>query len=130
MISDNGPQFISEIFEDLSYRLGIQHVKTVMYRPQSNRTVRVNRDLLQMIASYINENHETWDQFLREFAYALRMAVNETTGKTPAELFLGSKLITPFQKLVMVSDGTEFAVGDIEKLFEVARNNTKVKHEK
>ncbi|GFX51108.1 transposable element Tcb2 transposase [Trichonephila clavipes] len=29
----------------------------------------------------------------------------------------------------MVSDGTEFAVGDIERLFEDARRNTKTKHE-
>ncbi|GFS97211.1 uncharacterized protein TNCV_715631 [Trichonephila clavipes] len=50
--------------------------------------------------------------------------------KTPAELFLGQKLIAPFQKLVMVSDGTEFAVGDIERLFEEARRNAKAKHEK
>ncbi|GFX31566.1 hypothetical protein TNCV_688141 [Trichonephila clavipes] len=50
-------------------------------------------------------------------------AVNETTGKTPAELFLGRKLITPFQKLVMVSDGTEFVVRDIERLFGEARRN-------
>ncbi|GFS83927.1 uncharacterized protein TNCV_2363581 [Trichonephila clavipes] len=83
-----------------------------------------------MIASYVNDNRETWDQFLREFAYVLRTTVNETTGKTPAELFWGRKLITPFQKLVMVSEGTEFVVGDIEKLFEEARKNTKVKHEK
>ncbi|GFW93312.1 uncharacterized protein TNCV_2604301 [Trichonephila clavipes] len=83
-----------------------------------------------MIANYVNEQHDTWDQFLREFAYAIRTAVNETTGKTPAELFLGKKLITPFQKLVMVSDGTEFAVGDIERLFEEARRNTETKHEK
>ncbi|GFY10160.1 uncharacterized protein TNCV_360271 [Trichonephila clavipes] len=83
-----------------------------------------------MIANYVSEQHDTWDQFLREFAYAIRTAVNETTGKTPAELFLGRKLITPFQKLVMVSYGTEFAVGDIEKSFEEARRNTKTKHEK
>ncbi|GFT05152.1 uncharacterized protein TNCV_531891 [Trichonephila clavipes] len=83
-----------------------------------------------MIANYDNEQHDTWDQFLREFAYAIRTAVNETTEKTPAELFLGRKLITPFQKLVMVSDGTEFAVGDIERLFEEARRNTETKHEK
>ncbi|GFY08214.1 uncharacterized protein TNCV_1356261 [Trichonephila clavipes] len=82
-----------------------------------------------MIANYVNEQHDTWDQFLREFAYAIRTAVNETTGKTPAELFLGRKLITPFQKLVMVSDGAEFAVGDIERLFEEARRNTETKHE-
>ncbi|GFV47746.1 uncharacterized protein TNCV_2653091 [Trichonephila clavipes] len=98
-------------------------------KPQANRTERVNRDLVQMIANYVNEQHDTWDQFLREFAYAIRTAVNETTGKTPAELFLGRKLITPFQKLVMVSDGTEFAVGDIERLFEKARRNTETKHE-
>ncbi|GFY30374.1 uncharacterized protein TNCV_4066241 [Trichonephila clavipes] len=90
-------------------------------RPQANRTERVNRDLVQMIANYVNEQHDTWDQFLIEFAYAIRTAVNETTGKAPAELFLGRKLITPFQKLVMASDGTEFAVGNIERLFEEAR---------
>ncbi|GFV74290.1 uncharacterized protein TNCV_5127331 [Trichonephila clavipes] len=30
----------------------------------------------------------------------------------------------------MVSDGTEFTVGDIERLFDEARRNTKAKHEK
>ncbi|GFW91452.1 retrovirus-related Pol polyprotein from transposon 412 [Trichonephila clavipes] len=130
LISDNGPQFISDIFENLSERLGIRHVKTVVYRPQANRTERVNRDLVQMISNYVNEQHDTWDQFLREFAYAIRTAVNEITGETPVELFLGRKLITPFQKLVMISDGTEFAVGDIERLFEEARRNTETKQEK
>ncbi|GFW87828.1 retrovirus-related Pol polyprotein from transposon 412 [Trichonephila clavipes] len=130
LINDNGPQFISDIFENLSERLGIRHVKTVVYRPPANRTERVNCYLVQMIANYVNKQHATWDQFLREFAYAIRTAVNETTGKTPAELFLGRKLITPFHKLVMVSDRTEFAVGDIERLFEEARRNTETKQEK
>ncbi|GFW54372.1 retrovirus-related Pol polyprotein from transposon opus [Trichonephila clavipes] len=111
-------------------RLGIGHVKTVVYRPQANRTERVNRDLVQIIANYFTEQHDTWDQFLREFAYAILTAVSETKGKTPAELFLGRKLITLFQKLVMVSDRTEFAVADMERLFEEARQNTKAKHEK
>ncbi|GFY25967.1 uncharacterized protein TNCV_1917171 [Trichonephila clavipes] len=84
---------------------------------------------MQMIANYANQQHDTWDQFLREYAYGIRTTVSETTGKTPAELFLGRKLVKPFQKLVMVSDGTEFAVGDIKKLFEEARRNTETKHE-
>ncbi|GFY31730.1 retrovirus-related Pol polyprotein from transposon 17.6 [Trichonephila clavipes] len=81
LISDNGLQFVSDIFEKLSERLGIRHVKTVVYRPEANRTERVNRHLVQMIANYVNEQYDTWDQFLREFAYAIRTAVNETTGK-------------------------------------------------
>ncbi|GFU25412.1 hypothetical protein TNCV_1488671 [Trichonephila clavipes] len=59
-----------------------------------------------------------------------RTAVHETTGKTPAELFLGSKPIPSFQKLVMVLDGVELAVGNIEKIFKETRQNTRVKHEK
>ncbi|GFV71905.1 retrovirus-related Pol polyprotein from transposon 297 [Trichonephila clavipes] len=58
LISDNGPQFISDIFENLNERLHISHVKTV-YRPQANRTERVDRDLVQMIANYVNEQHDT-----------------------------------------------------------------------
>ncbi|GFX09585.1 uncharacterized protein TNCV_2029511 [Trichonephila clavipes] len=99
-------------------------------RPEANGTDHVNHDLVQMIANYVNDQHDTWDQFLREFAYAIRTAVNEATVKTLAELFFGRKLITPFQKLVMVSDGTEFVVGDIERLFDEGRRNTKDKHEK
>ncbi|GFV98118.1 transposon Tf2-9 polyprotein [Trichonephila clavipes] len=83
VISDNGSQFISDIFENLSERLGIRHVKTVVYRPQANRTECINHDLVQMNANYANEEHGTWDQFLCEFAYAIRTAVNETTGENP-----------------------------------------------
>ncbi|GFW08918.1 hypothetical protein TNCV_3474701 [Trichonephila clavipes] len=93
MFGDNGPQLISEVFEHLSNRLGKKHVKTiVIYRPQSNRTGKVNRDLLQMIASFVNDNHDTWDQFLYEFAYALRTVVHETTGKTS---YLGTESLLP-----------------------------------
>ncbi|GFT72341.1 retrovirus-related Pol polyprotein from transposon 297 [Trichonephila clavipes] len=120
LISDNGPQFISDVFEHLSHRLDIKHMKTVTYRPQSNLTERVNRNLVQMIASFVEENHENWDQFLHEFAFALRTAVNETTNKTLAELFLGRKIITPFSKLINV---TEYVGRNIERLFDEARRN-------
>ncbi|GFY08285.1 retrovirus-related Pol polyprotein from transposon 297 [Trichonephila clavipes] len=81
LISDNGAQFISDVFEHLSHRLDIKHMKTVTYRPQANLTERVNRNLVQMIASFVEENHENWDQFLHEFAFALRAAGRKQVGK-------------------------------------------------
>ncbi|GFT94114.1 uncharacterized protein TNCV_603931 [Trichonephila clavipes] len=54
------------------------------------------------------ENHDNWDRFLHEFSFALRTAVNETTVKTPAELFLGRKIITPFCKLELSMEGAEY----------------------
>ncbi|GFS92371.1 retrovirus-related Pol polyprotein from transposon 297 [Trichonephila clavipes] len=128
LISDNGPQFISEVFEHLSHRLDIKHMKTVTYRPQANLTERVNRNLVQMIACFVEENHENWDRFLHEFAFALRTSVNETTNKTPAELFLGRKIITPFSKLINVTEGAEYVGRDIEKLFDEARQNMRKQH--
>ncbi|GFS96028.1 uncharacterized protein TNCV_4278031 [Trichonephila clavipes] len=103
-------------------------MKTVTYRPQANLTERVNRNLVQMIASFVEENHENWDQFLHEFAFALRMAVNETTNKTPAELFLGRKIITPFSKLINVTEDTKYVGRNIERLFDEARRNMRKKH--
>ncbi|GFX87441.1 uncharacterized protein TNCV_5042061 [Trichonephila clavipes] len=98
-------------------------MKTVTYRPQANLTERVNRNLVQMIACFVEENHENWDQFLREFAFAPRTSVNKTTNKTSAELFLGRKIITPFSKLINVTEGTEYVGRNIEKLFVEARQN-------
>ncbi|GFY24817.1 retrovirus-related Pol polyprotein from transposon 297 [Trichonephila clavipes] len=62
LISDNGPQFISEVFEHLSHRLEIKHIKTVTYRPHANLMERVNRTLVQMIACFVEENHENWNR--------------------------------------------------------------------
>ncbi|GFX41533.1 uncharacterized protein TNCV_3490701 [Trichonephila clavipes] len=103
-------------------------MKTVTYRPQANLTERVNRNLVQMIASFVEENHENWDQFLHEFAFALRTAVNETTNKTPTELFLGRKIITPFSKLINVTEDTKYVGRNIERLFDEARRNMRKKH--
>ncbi|GFU85734.1 uncharacterized protein TNCV_2434821 [Trichonephila clavipes] len=81
-----------------------------------------------MIACFVEENHDNWDRFLHEFSFTLRTADNETTGKTPAELFLGRKIITPFRKLVRGTDGAEDVGGNIEKLFDEARQNMQRQH--
>ncbi|GFY20939.1 transposable element Tcb1 transposase [Trichonephila clavipes] len=128
LISDNGPQFISDVFKHLSHRLDIKHIKTVTYRPQCNLTEKVNRTLVQIIAYFVEENHDNWDRFLHEFSFALRRAINETTGKTLAELFLGRKIITPFRKLVLVTNGAEYVGGNIEKLFDEVRQNMHRQH--
>ncbi|GFW56070.1 uncharacterized protein TNCV_374761 [Trichonephila clavipes] len=81
-----------------------------------------------MIACFVEENHENWDRFLHEFAFALRTSVNETTNKTPAELFLGRKIIIPFSKLINVTEGAEYVGRNIEKLFVEAKQNMRKQH--
>ncbi|GFV67109.1 uncharacterized protein TNCV_819181 [Trichonephila clavipes] len=76
-----------------------------------------------MIACFVKDNHENWDRFLHEFAFALHTLVNETTNKTPDELFLGRKIITSFRKLINVTEDAEYVGRNIEKLFDEARQN-------
>ncbi|GFW32859.1 uncharacterized protein TNCV_1774271 [Trichonephila clavipes] len=125
LISDNVPQFISDV---LSHRLDTKYIKTITYQSQAYSTERVNCTLVQMIACFVEENHDNWNRFLHEFFFLLRRAVNETTGKTPAELFIGRKIITPFRKLISVMDGAEYVGGNIEKLFNEARQNMRKQH--
>ncbi|GFS97676.1 retrovirus-related Pol polyprotein from transposon 412 [Trichonephila clavipes] len=128
LISDNGSQFLSEVFEHLSHRLDINYMKTVTYWPQANLTGRVNRNLVQMIACFVEENHEKRNRFLHEFAFVLRTSVNERINKTPAELFLGRKIITHFSKLINVTEGAEYVGRNIEKLLIEARQNVRKQH--
>ncbi|GFV98547.1 uncharacterized protein TNCV_4848761 [Trichonephila clavipes] len=81
-----------------------------------------------MIACFVEENHENWDRFLHEFAFALRTSVNETTNKILAELFLDRNIITPFNKLINVIEGAEYVGRNIEKLFVEARQNMRKQH--
>ncbi|GFW62263.1 retrovirus-related Pol polyprotein from transposon 297 [Trichonephila clavipes] len=105
------------------HRLDIKHIKTVTYWPQANLSERVNRTLVQMIACFVEENPDIWDRFLHEFSFALRTAVNETTRKTPAELFLGQKIITPFRKLEHVESALPLVVfTSLRKCREVKRS--------
>ncbi|GFY29178.1 uncharacterized protein TNCV_4723061 [Trichonephila clavipes] len=81
-----------------------------------------------MIACFVEENHDNWDRFLHEFSFALPTVDNETTDKIPAKLFLGRKTITPFRKLVRVTDGVEYVGGNIENLLAEARPNMQRQH--
>ncbi|GFU03629.1 uncharacterized protein TNCV_199761 [Trichonephila clavipes] len=103
LISDNGPQFISEVFEHLSHS------------PDDSLFCR-------------RKSRKLGPRFLQEFAFVLRTSVNETINKTPAELFLGRKIITPFSKLINVTEGAEYVERNIEKIFDEAKQNMRKQH--
>lgn len=100
ILSDRGTQFVSSIFKELCEKWSVTPKLTTAYHPQTNMTERVNRTLKCMIASYVDENHKKWDQYLPELRFALNSAVQESTGMSPAELQLGRKLQGPMDKLL------------------------------
>ncbi|CAF1425819.1 unnamed protein product [Adineta ricciae] len=99
ILSDNGPQFIAELFSEVLKSLRMGHKLTANYHPQTNMTERVNRTLKQQIRIYAQQNHKAWDAEIQKLAFAIRTSVNETTGETPAFLNFGRDLKVPLDLL-------------------------------
>lgn len=92
LICDNGSQFASREFKDMLNSYGVTIWYTAAYHPQANPTERVNRVIKTMMASYVKDNHRSWDKELPKLGFALQTAVHEATGYTPAYLNFGREL--------------------------------------
>lgn len=91
--SDNGVQFVSKEFKNLTDRYGVTHIRTATHSPQSNASERVNRSLLAAIRAYIPEDQQTWDSEISAIGSALRNNVHESTGYSPHYLVFGQNFI-------------------------------------
>ena len=68
ILSDHGSNFLSATMKETFKFLGIQHSKTVPYRPQSNGAVeRFHHSLMQMLRKTL-ENNRDWDELLPTLA--------------------------------------------------------------
>jgi hypothetical protein len=77
---------------------GIHHKFTTPYHPQCNLTERINRNVKNVIISYVHSNHKKWDEYLSSTALALRTAISDTTGFSPCLLNLGREIALPFDR--------------------------------
>jgi transposase InsO family protein len=105
IVSDNGPQFVSNLFQKFCETFGIKQNLTANYHPQSNMTERVNRTLKPLIAIYAQQQPQSWDKEIQKLAFAIRTTINETTGDTPAFMMFGRDLRGPLE--LLIGDPTE-----------------------
>lgn len=130
LVSDRGSQFTSHLLNRVCHQWGVVQKLTTAYHPQTNLTERINRTLKTMIASFVKNKHNTWDQWMPEFRYAINSAWQESTGFTPSEIALGRKLKGPLERLISKSpDPDQSAYSLLERqqslLEQVKRNVSK-----
>ena len=95
IVTDNGTQFVSHEFESYLANLHIRHLKSSLYYPRANGEVeRWNRVLKQTLQIASQEN-KPWKDAAVELLMAYRATSHQTTGKSPAELLHGRKMVTP-----------------------------------
>jgi len=72
VLSDCGPQFVSQFMHKLYRLLGIKVAASTAYHPQTDgQTECVNQELEQYLCVFVNERQDNWDKWLpmAEFAY-------------------------------------------------------------
>jgi len=128
ILTDRGGEFLGEVVELLYKRLGMTHLKTSAYRPQTDaKCERVHFSVHNMITKLVGNKHDRWPDLLGTVALAYNATVHTSTGYSPHELFysfapacsLDALVTTPMPEPVNNAD--EYALQAMERLQEAAR---------
>lgn len=127
LISDNGTQYTSSLFEEISKEYGITHRFTPPYTPQANPVERTNKVIETMIAQYLSETQRKWDELLPEFMFAINTSSHSSTGFSPAYLNYGRELRTPQTvhlppELIQDTD-PRLKAQEMQSIFKLVRDN-------
>ena len=94
IVTDNGPQFVSEEFQRFMSANGIKHVRCSPYHPASNGAAE---RLVQTVKKALRAGHlsgESLDHSLAAFLLKYRITPHATTGVAPCTLMFGREIHT------------------------------------
>ena len=98
--SDQGSNFMSGIFQQVMYELGIKQYKSSAYHPESQGALeRFHQTLKNMIRSYCFDTEKDWDEGIHLLLFAVRESVQESLGFSPFELVFGHAVRGPLKLL-------------------------------
>ena len=101
LLSDQGPEFESELFAQLMRWLEIDKLRTTSYKPSTNGVAeRFHRTLNSMLGKVVCDSQRDWDERLPLVMAAYRASPHNSTGFSPNQLFLGRENRMPLDLLM------------------------------
>lgn len=98
--SDQGTNFTSGLFAKMLQKLGITHVKSTAYHPESQGAIeRFHQTLKSNLRSYCTELGRDWEEVMPWLLLAAREVTQESTGFSPNELVSGHAVRGPLAML-------------------------------
>ncbi len=133
LLSDRGPNFLSQLMQEVCRLMGIHKVNTTAYHPQTDGLVeRFNRTLLDMLAKSVEKNGRDWDARLPYVMFAYRASLQESTQESLFFLLYGrdprlpmeAALSSPLQRSYVEIDDYKFeVVMGLTDAWKMARDN-------
>ena len=91
-VTDSGPLFVSEEFQQFMYNNGVRHICISLHHPSSNRQAERAVQNFKMGMKKVKEG--TLSAKVARFLFNYRMTPHSTTGQSPAELMFRQQLRT------------------------------------
>ena len=93
---DQGREFENKIMHELRIMGSSHKIKTIPYHPESDGLVeRFNRTLLMMLAMFVEEIRDDWDDLLLAVMMAYHSSVHKSTSFNPYRLMFGEECTLP-----------------------------------
>jgi len=105
IVSDNGPDFLSEVVKNLLARLAVKHRFTTMYEPSINGLVkRTNRTLCSMLVkeAEVHVNICDWDLKIHHVMWVYNTTYRIAMGYSAFRLTYGMEVFLPIELEVMI----------------------------
>lgn len=97
IVSDRGPQFVSEFWAEFCRILGIKLKLSTAFHPQTDgQTEIMNQYLDQRLRPFINYHQDNWSELLPIIDYAQATLPHESTGLSPFYIEFGYEPRTSF----------------------------------
>ncbi|PAA52294.1 hypothetical protein BOX15_Mlig007858g1 [Macrostomum lignano] len=100
IISDNGPQFISQEFREFMGAIGIHLIYTSVYQPSSNFVERAHKTLKQTLTAFVHDKPDLWIDFLPAVTLAINTAAHSTMNESPFYLFFARDFLPPNARIM------------------------------
>ena len=98
--TDQGTNFKSKVFDQVLKTLGIKHVTSSPYHPESQGALeRFHQTMKSMLRKHCHDSQKDWDESVPLVLFAAREAVQESLGFSPADLVFGHEVRGPLKVL-------------------------------
>uniref|UniRef100_A0A3P9MMP6 Gypsy retrotransposon integrase-like protein 1 n=1 Tax=Oryzias latipes TaxID=8090 RepID=A0A3P9MMP6_ORYLA len=123
IVSDRGPQFVSQVWRTFCSALGATVSLSSGYHPQSNgQAKRANQELEAALRCLAAQNPSTWSKFLVWIEYAHNNHPSSATGLSPFEISLGySPPLFPSQELDLAVPSVQHHLQRIQRIWRQAK---------
>ena len=96
ILTDQGPNFESQLFQELCRALGIHKIRTSPYEASTNGfTERFHLTLNAMLAKCVKENQRDWDRCLQPVLAAYRSSCHTSMSMSPNFVIFGRENVMP-----------------------------------